>query len=83
MFGCVHVDSCYITGFCCRHMTDPSMCGDRVILYALSLMWDARITVLEAGSLREYRFRHNRPLSDCDFTLLYNGTNHYSAICEY
>ena len=62
-----------------------SVWGDDLILKALSLMWNCSITIVtqdaHTGQCLEHRMRHGVSLEDCDFTLVFNGKDHYSAAC--
>ena len=51
--------------------------GEDVVLYALSCIYDIRITVLNVCTLDEYRYRHSRPIAEADMVLIFTGSNHY------
>ena len=55
------------------------MWGDLAVLYAVSCMFDARITYLNGATMTENRIRHNLTLRYTDFALL-KANDHYSAI---
>jgi hypothetical protein len=62
-------------------MLEDQVHGDQIILLTLSMMWDCRITVVNARQLNEVCFRHNRELEDAEIVLVHNGKcgSHYSA----
>ena len=60
-----------------RKMLKRSFWGEDVVLYALSCLFDLKITVVNGSTLDEHRFRHNQPLAAVDVVLVYNGHNHY------
>ena len=64
-------------------MLEDSSYADSVILNALSHLWGVRITVLDATTLQEQRFRHNEDMERADIVLVYNGVNHYSGAGMY
>ena len=49
------------------------------VLFAVSCMWRARITVLNTKTLQEYRIRHDRRMEEADVVITYNGVNHFNA----
>ena len=53
--------------------------GDEVVLFAVSCMWSARITVLNSKTLQEYRIWHDRHMEEADIVIIYNGANHFTA----
>ena len=60
-----------------RKLLTRSMWGDDVVLYSLSCIYDLKITVLNAHTMDEYRYRHNQPLASADMVLILMGGNHY------
>ena len=55
---------------------------DQIIIKAISSMWGAKITVLNADTLYENKYRHDGDPQDADICLLYNGSylhGHYLA----
>ena len=60
-----------------KYMAEDGHWGDQVCLYALSLWFGARITVVDAVRLDECRIRHQRSLGGVDLVLVFNGLNHY------
>ena len=60
-----------------RKMLTRSFWGEDIVLYALSCMFDLKITVINAHTLDEYCYRHSQPLSAVDMVLVYTGSNHY------
>ena len=64
------------------HVLQCCFWGDEIILYAISCMWNLRITVLNSRTLEEYRIWHSFSLADADVGIIYNCVNHYSAAGE-
>lgn len=58
---------------------EPRSFGDSILLMCLAWRWHVKITVLDASSLRELRFRHDTMINQADFVLVYNGKNHFVA----
>ena len=63
----------------CRHLLDKRFWGDEVVLYAVSAMWNLRITVFNSKTDEEYRVRHNAVMDHADVNTVYNARTHYSA----
>ena len=53
--------------------------GDEIVLWAVSMMWGLKITVLNSKTLQEYRVQHNCAFKHVDVELVYNSHTHYSA----
>ena len=53
--------------------------GDKVVLFAVSCMFSAKITVLNTKTLQEYRIWHDRMMEEADIVITYNGSNHFNA----
>ena len=53
--------------------------GDEIVLWAVSMMWGLKVTVLNSKTLQEYRIRHNSAFKHVDVGLVYNSFSHYSA----
>ena len=64
------------------HILQCHFWGDKIILYAISCMWNLWITVLNSRTLEEYRIWHSFSLADADVGIVYNCVNHYSAAGE-
>ena len=64
------------------HVLQHCFWGDEIILYAISCMWNLRITVLNSRTLEEYQIQHSFSLADADVGIVYNCGNHYSAAGE-
>ena len=60
-----------------RKLLKRSFWGDDVVLYAVSCIYDLKITVVNAHTLDEYRYRHNQTLDKADMVLILTGSNHY------
>ena len=60
-----------------RKLLKRGFWGEDVVLYALSVIYDIRITVLNACTLDEYRYRHSKPIAEADMVLIFTGSNHY------
>ena len=52
---------------------------DEVVLFAVSCMWSAKITVLNMKTLQEYRIWHDRMMEEADIVITYNRSNHFNA----
>ena len=63
-----------------RHYLTRSFGGDEIILYAVSCMWDLRITIFNSQTGQEYRVRHSVVMDQADVNLVLNGGTHYSAV---
>ena len=62
-------------------LLDKASWGDEIFITVVSHMWAVSITVLyQSEGNREWKVRHNLPLNQVDFAVLYTGNNHYSAI---
>ena len=57
--------------------------GDEAVLFAVSCMWRARISVLNTKTLQEYRIRHDRRMEEVDVVVTYNDSNHFNAAGEF
>ena len=60
-----------------RKLLKRGFWGEDVVLYALSVIYDIRITVLNVHTPDEYRYRHNKPIAQADIVLIFTGSNHY------
>ena len=63
----------------CRALLNKKFWGDEVILYAVSCMWNLRITVFNSHTDEEYCICHNAIMDQADVNLVLNGGMHYSA----
>ena len=60
---------------------DKEWC-DQIVIKAISSMWGAKITVLQADTLYQNKYRHDGDPQEADICLLYNGSylhGHYLA----
>ena len=66
-------------------MCNPTTYGDTAIFHTLSLAWQAKFTIVNImnDDIWETRYRHDDPLDEVDFILIYNGTNHFNAVSKY
>ena len=63
-----------------RFMLNNSSYGDAMIVMAMSMLWNLKITVLNTERLFEIRFRHNSIISKADMVLVQSSqTEHYVA----
>lgn len=65
-----------------EYMVKADSYGDLMCIMLISSMWAAKISVIWSRSLAEYKFRHQEPLKNCNFVLLFNCDNvkgHYNA----
>ena len=62
-------------------MMKPTSWGDQAILHTVSILWQAKTTVVNVGNntIWEYRLRHDQTLDKADLVLVYNCKNHYLA----
>ena len=61
-----------------KFMLKNSSYGDAMIVMAMSMLWNLKITVLNAERLFEIRFRHNSIISKADMVLVQSSqTEHY------
>ena len=63
-------------------LLDPSFWGDGIVIQILSRMWQVTITVVGAERLTLTKIRHERPLDQTDFVLVFAGGSHYLGACE-
>ena len=52
---------------------------DKIVLWAVSMMWGLKIMVSNSKTLQEYRVRHNCAFKHVNVGLVYNSYLHYSA----
>ena len=60
-----------------RKLLKRGFWGEDMVLYALSCIYDIRITVLNVHTLDEYRYRHSKPIAEADMVLIFTGSNYY------
>ena len=60
-----------------QHLLTDWTWGDDHVLTLVSLLWQVKITVLNAATLRETRIRHNDRLSDAELMVVFIGGDHY------
>ena len=65
-----------------RQLLHCDFWGDEVVLYAISCMWNMKVTVLNMKTLQEYRIHHDHPLYGVEASLTYNANNHFNAVGE-
>ena len=55
--------------------------GDQAILHTVSVLWQAKATVVNVvqNTIWEYRLRHDDLLEKANMVLVFNGRNHYVA----
>ena len=63
----------------CQLLLDKRFWGDEVVLYAISAMWNLRITAFNSKTDEEYQVHHNAVMDLADINMVYNVGNHYSA----
>ena len=63
----------------CRALLNKKFWGDEIILYAVSCMWDLRITIFNSRTGQEYHVRHSVVMDQADVNLVLNGGTHYSV----
>ena len=61
-----------------KNMLQDSSYGDDLMLLAISMVWQMRVTVLDAETLFERRFRHNNWISKTDLLIIHcPSTQHF------
>ena len=55
----------------------PDQWGDSIKLTLISMMWQARITVVYGESLLQEKIRHNGALDNGDIVVVFCSGNHY------
>ena len=63
-----------------RQLLHHDFWGDKIVLYAVSCMWNIKVTVLNMKMLQEYRIHHDCPLDGAEAGLTYNANNHFNAV---
>jgi hypothetical protein len=67
-----------------RHVMQQDKWGDAVCLVALSMLFSAKITIVDVREFVCVPIRHGlEVMRGVDMAVLYNGASHYSAIREY
>ena len=56
--------------------------GDYLVELAISIMFQTKLTIVNAPSITEVRIRHDSALEKADLILLYNDITHYTAVGE-
>ena len=54
--------------------------GDEEVLYAVSCMWNMKVTIPNMKMLQEYRIHHDHPLDGAKAGLTYNANNHFNTV---
>ena len=62
-----------------QYMLKKGSWGDAPMIAVMSMLFGVSITVVDAVSLSETKFRHNHPLKTVDMVLVFCGGNHYVA----
>jgi hypothetical protein len=62
-----------------EYMLEDQMWGDQIILMAISMMWNIRLSVLNTAGNYTLTFRHHKSLAESEMVLVFNGHNHYCA----
>lgn len=65
-----------------KHMLKRGSYADSAIVWVFGQMWGLRITVIDALTLSETRYRHHASLVDADLVLIHVGA-HYTGVCKY
>ena len=60
-----------------QHLLTDGTWGDDHVLTLVSLLWQIKITVLNASTLGESRIRHNERLSEAELVVVFIGGDHY------
>jgi len=65
-----------------RKLLDPGFYGDSIVLYTISWMWGAKITILHLPHMSESRIRHNLDLGKVEIVVLLTN-QHFSAVGKF
>ena len=65
-----------------RQLLHHDFWGDEVVLYAVSCMWNMKVTALNMKMLQEYRIQHDCCLDEANAVITYNANNHFNAVGE-
>ena len=60
-----------------EYLLKPNTWGDHSTIMILSMMWQVKITVVNAEDHKQQRFRHDSALKDADIVLVFCGGYHY------
>ena len=60
-----------------QHLLTDGTWGDDHVLTLVSLLWQVKITILNAATLGETRIGHNERLSDAELVVVFIGGDHY------
>ena len=63
-----------------RQLLNHDFWGDEVVLYAISCMWNMKVTILNTKMLQEYRICHDHLLDGSEAGLTYNANNHFNTV---
>jgi hypothetical protein len=59
------------------HMLESGSWGDQVFLSAISMMWNCRVSLVNAEGLYTLNYRHGLALGRSDVVIVYNGETHF------
>jgi hypothetical protein len=59
------------------HMLQEGSWGDQVCLHSLSMMFQCKLSLVNAEGLYVLDFRHRGSLGEADLVLVYNGETHF------
>ena len=65
-----------------KYMLGRDTLGDYPVQLAISIMFQVKLTIVNAPFLTKVRIRHDSALEKADLILLYNGITHYTAVGE-
>jgi hypothetical protein len=65
------------------HMLKEDSWGDQVVLHSISMMFQIRLSLINADGLYCLSFKHRGGLSDADAVVVYNGESHFMGTGNY
>ena len=77
-----------------KYLMEPGTWGDHGTISLVGMMWNCSITIVqidsnnppEAGQAHtflQHKVRHNKPMGEVDFVIVYAGSSHYLGACKY
>ena len=77
-----------------KHLMEPGTWGDHGTISLIGMMWNCSITLVqidaqhkpkegEPHTFLQHKVRHNKPMNQVDFLIVYAGGSHYLGTCKY
>ena len=77
-----------------KYMMEAGTWGDHGTISLIGMMWNCAITIVQIDSQHppekgqphtflQHKVRHNKPMDQADFVLVYAGASHYLGTCKY